>query len=115
MKNRDLLQKWMTESGINQNQLARLSGVPQPTIGRILSGKTHDPKNTTLAKLVAHLGHTLDELSSGQSLELREDKSTYNNAPTAEELDYILNYYRPLELKHRRMLKEIAYGFMKIT
>ena len=114
MKNRLLLKQWMDEAGLNQNQLARLSGVPQPTIGRILSGETYDPKNITLAKLVVHLGHTVDELNTGLSLQVRDEKSIYHTTPNADELDYIINYYRPLALKHQRMLKEIAQGFLKM-
>jgi transcriptional regulator with XRE-family HTH domain len=41
--------------GVGQSELSRRSGVPQPTISRILSGK-NVPETTTLSKLVAVLG-----------------------------------------------------------
>jgi transcriptional regulator with XRE-family HTH domain len=52
--------KWlshlMTETGETQYSLAAKSGVPQPTIQRILSGETKDPKANTVRKLLRALG-----------------------------------------------------------
>lgn len=45
------LRKLMAESGITQYKLSSLSGVPQPTIQRILSGESKNPKADTLGKL----------------------------------------------------------------
>jgi len=42
--------------GISQAELARLSKVPQPTIQRILSGETGDPRGSTIDKLRHALG-----------------------------------------------------------
>jgi transcriptional regulator with XRE-family HTH domain len=36
---------------LSQAELARMSGVPQPTIQRIISGETGDPRGSTMAKL----------------------------------------------------------------
>lgn len=41
---------------LSQAELARMSGVPQPTIQRIISGETGDPRGPTMAKLRRVLG-----------------------------------------------------------
>lgn len=41
---------------LSQAELARMSGVPQPTIQRIISGETGDPRGSTMAKLRGVLG-----------------------------------------------------------
>ncbi|MFL1404216.1 helix-turn-helix domain-containing protein [Marinobacter sp. M1N3S26] len=50
------LRKLMDKRGISQYKLASLSGVPQPTIQRILSGESKNPKADTLSKLSRALG-----------------------------------------------------------
>lgn len=42
--------------GLRQSDLARLSGVPQPTIYRIFNGERPDPQISTLNKLASALG-----------------------------------------------------------
>jgi len=44
------------DDDISQNELARRSGVPQPTIARILSGQHDEPKESTLRKLADYFG-----------------------------------------------------------
>lgn len=41
----------MAETGLNETQLGKRSGVPQPTINRILSGESASPRMPTIAKL----------------------------------------------------------------
>ena len=50
------LSQLMAETGETQYSLAAKSGVPQPTIQRILSGETKDPKANTVRKLLRALG-----------------------------------------------------------
>lgn len=52
----DLLQLLMQAHNDNQYTLAEKSGVPQPTIGRILSGKHADPRSTTVKKIASAYG-----------------------------------------------------------
>ncbi len=46
------------EQGISQRQLAALTGIKQPAIARLESGRTA-PNINTLKKLLAPLGYTL--------------------------------------------------------
>lgn len=54
------IKEWLNSEldarGLNVNQLSRISKVPQPTIFRILSGETKDPRSDTVAKLARALG-----------------------------------------------------------
>ena len=46
----------------SENALARLSGVPQPTIHRILAGHSRDPETATLEKLARYYKISLAEI-----------------------------------------------------
>ena len=50
--------KLREEKGVSQRQLAALTGIKQPAIARLESGRSA-PSITTIKKLLAHLGYTL--------------------------------------------------------
>lgn len=56
MEFKDWLQAEMDARGLDPSKLARISKVPQPTIFRILSGETKDPRTGTVKKLERALG-----------------------------------------------------------
>lgn len=56
MEFKDWLQEEMDARGLDPSKLARASKVPQPTIFRILSGETKDPRTGTVKKLERALG-----------------------------------------------------------
>jgi SOS-response transcriptional repressor LexA len=68
------LNELATSKDLSPTEIARRSGVPQPTVHRILSGQSEDPKVTILRKLAECLGTTLAELEGNSTSE--EDKST---------------------------------------
>lgn len=49
----------MSNAGVSQYALSKLTGVPQPTIQRLLSGETQNPKMDTLKKLADCVGEEL--------------------------------------------------------
>lgn len=59
---RDILENEMTRQGLNDYDLEEKSGVPQPTIQRIRSGKHGDPRSSTVKKLALGLGITEGQL-----------------------------------------------------
>lgn len=59
------LARLMREHDISQNELARLTNVPQPTIQRIISGESKEPRRSNLAKLAAYFGVTVAYLTAG--------------------------------------------------
>lgn len=58
----------MTKFNINETQLARECDLPQPTINRILSGKTPDPRLSTLAKIAERFQISMGQLLNDELL-----------------------------------------------
>lgn len=56
------IDKWMRARGLSEGALARLANVPQPTIHRIKSGESKDPRRENLAKIAKVFGRTVDDL-----------------------------------------------------
>ncbi|HVI60106.1 MAG TPA: S24 family peptidase [Luteimonas sp.] len=50
------------EGKLSENQLSRNTGVPQPTIHRILNGKVGDPRDGTVRPLAEYFGVTPEQL-----------------------------------------------------
>ena len=58
----------MHEKGLSEAALARQTSIPQPTLHKILSGKTSDPRISTLQLLADFFKITVDELMSQKGL-----------------------------------------------
>ena len=52
-------------SGLTTKEISKKSGIPEPTLEKLFSGATKEPKLTTLQPLVKCLGFSLDELDTG--------------------------------------------------
>lgn len=73
----------MSEREISANELARQTGVPQPTISRIVKGESKDPDTATLQPIAAWFGRTVAELR-GESVPdstLTESRTGYSPFP----------------------------------
>lgn len=57
-----ILEEYRTKRKLNQAQLSKLSGVPQPMISCIETGDVKNPTVKTLKKLAAALRCTVDDL-----------------------------------------------------
>ncbi|OGT63277.1 MAG: hypothetical protein A3E85_06010 [Gammaproteobacteria bacterium RIFCSPHIGHO2_12_FULL_45_12] len=57
----------MDERNITEAELARRTNIPQPTLHKILSGKTGDPRASTLKALADFFGVTIDMLLTGSA------------------------------------------------
>ncbi|MEB1136038.1 S24 family peptidase [Xanthomonas campestris pv. campestris] len=60
------LRSLMSVESLSENQLSRNTGVPQPTIHRVLSGRVSDPRDGTLRPLAEYFGVSVEELRTGQ-------------------------------------------------
>lgn len=58
----DNLRTLMRTEELSENQLSRNTGVPQPTIHRVLSGRVSDPRDGTLRPLAEYFGITVEQL-----------------------------------------------------
>ncbi|TDV43755.1 phage repressor protein [Pseudomonas graminis] len=72
------LRRKLTELGLSESEAGRRSGVPQPTINRILSGESSSPRRPTVEKLAKALKVSPDWLMFGG----REDRVDVNVEPT---------------------------------
>lgn len=75
------LKQLMKEQNLTANSLAEKSGVPQPTISRIINGSHGDPRTKTLEKLAAALNLSVHQLRDASDFDFivstqRDDGST---------------------------------------
>lgn len=68
------LARLMTQEGISQSALSRATGVPQPTINRILSQVTQDPRRDSMARLATYFGVPIDSLYSQPNAPIKTGK-----------------------------------------
>ena len=61
------LARLMKQEGISQSGLARATGVPQPTINRILSQVTQDPRRDSMISIANYFGVPLESLYGSSS------------------------------------------------
>jgi SOS-response transcriptional repressor LexA len=73
----DNLHRLMQVKGVSEAELARKSNIPQPTLHKILSGKTDDPRASTLRALASFFEISIDELLTGTA-------SLYQGASTTK-------------------------------
>ena len=96
------LYKQMQKHSINEAELARRTHIPQPTLHKILSGKTEDPRFSTLQQLAVFFGLTVDELVSGiQYSGKQKVSSRINSIPIISYRDCLkgLDYIGKLSIK----------------
>ncbi len=62
----DALKGMKQKSGMTTIQIAAGAGVPRPTLEKIFSGETKDPRLPTMQKVVHFLGYTLEDLYKDQ-------------------------------------------------
>ena len=65
------LQKLMKKTALNEADLSRQTGIPQATLHKILSGKTEDPRASTLKILSDFFDVSIDTLMFGNTKTIR--------------------------------------------
>jgi|TARA_B110000967_G_scaffold55613_1_gene57016 transcriptional regulator with XRE-family HTH domain len=64
----------MKLDGISQSGLSRATGVPQPTINRILSQVTQDPRRDSMISIANYFGVALESLYSSSTAQKTSKK-----------------------------------------
>ncbi len=77
----DLLRELMTSEGIGENGLARKTGVPQPTIHRILQRESLQPRKSTLQPIATYFNVPVELLISG--IHITDAEEDHSNSPNA--------------------------------
>lgn len=68
----------MEEKGWSEGELARRAGLRQPTVHRIITGESKDPRHGNLEKLAFTLGSTTEWLRRGKG---KKDRISKHNSP----------------------------------
>lgn len=71
-------------SGMTTKDVAEKSGVPEPTLEKVFSGATADPKVNTMWSIVHAMGFTLDDLYK-EDLNKKEKPSVSNDEELLDE------------------------------
>ena len=70
------LKKLKNESKLTTKQISDLSGIPESTISRVLSGQTDNPTFDTVCAIVKAMGGSLDKLVDPQADPVQSDVSS---------------------------------------
>lgn len=65
----EILSRLMQQHEVSENALARATGVHQPTIHRILTGESSDPKTGSLRPLADYFGISVAQLRGDEPLQ----------------------------------------------
>ena len=93
------LSKLMRDNNLSQSALSRATGVPQPTINRILSEVTREPRRDSVVRIANFFGITPESLyETGGSKSAR--------TPAAESVEEIYKRVAMLNVSERSELFE---------
>ena len=104
---KEKLEAEMARTGYSQYELAKLSTVPQPTIQRILSGETIDPKSLTVKKLSLAL-----DVSSSVLLDdagISESKASYEMGLTPDAIDLAKRYMKLPRQSQQKIIDYLSF------
>ena len=76
------LARLMKQEGISQSALSRATGVPQPTINRILSQVTQDPRRDSMISIANYFGVAVESLYGSSAAQ----KSTKKDPKAVEDV-----------------------------
>lgn len=74
------LRRLMSVKNISEAELARQTNIPQPTLHKILAGRTSDPRTSTIKLLANFFSVSIDTLISG--MPIIESPTTYSQVKT---------------------------------
>jgi transcriptional regulator with XRE-family HTH domain len=65
----EILSRLMQQQDVSEYALARVTGVPQPTIHRILTGESSDPRTGSLRPIATYFGVSVAQLRGDEPLQ----------------------------------------------
>ncbi|OGT26023.1 MAG: hypothetical protein A3I77_02890 [Gammaproteobacteria bacterium RIFCSPLOWO2_02_FULL_42_14] len=96
----NVLNQLLSNAGISEAKLGRIIGVPRATINRIASGRTPDPRASTLHAIAKYFNVTVDQLLGNQPIFQHTGSSiltgSYTSIPIIE-WDNVNNWNRILQ------------------
>ena len=114
---KDRLKTLQIKAGITYAEWSKLSGVPEPTIRKVLSGESPDPRFDTILKLVTSIGGSMDDIVAPQKeVEIENNavivlKDAYESRIDAlrERIEDIKKYAESLH-KDKKMLCAVVFA-----
>ena len=88
--------------------ISKLSGIPEATVRKILSGETADPRFETIVKLVASMGGSMDDIAGGKKESEIENNAVMILKDTYEtKISYLKDHMESLK-RDKKMLACVA-------
>jgi hypothetical protein len=76
------------DGSVNHNEVARRTGVPQPTVTRHLNGAVDSPRGANCLKFCRYFGVTMDQLAGNQKIPgLLPAETYYYQQPGRDQID----------------------------
>ena len=108
---KDYLNTLKIKGNFTYTDISKLSGIPEPTVRKIFSGETADPRFETIVKLVSSMGGSMDDIAGGKKeIEIENNavmvlKEAYESRIEAlrERIDDLKRYAESLH-KDKKML-----------
>lgn len=95
----DALKEMKRQSGKTTAQIAKESGIPEPTLEKLFAGATKDPKFPTLQKLVHYFGKTLNDLERDCEEGKKNEPTTLSDSELDNNLYNLLGQLKPTDLE----------------
>lgn len=57
-----MIETWMTARNLSEGDVSRGTKIPQPTIHRIVTGESRDPRRSNLEKIARFFGRPIEDL-----------------------------------------------------
>lgn len=107
----DELKKMKKESGLTTKEIAERSHLPEPTLEKLFSGVTKDPRLTTIQELVHFFGYTLDDLVPEYFVNKKSPALTETDTGDEDTgINVLVGYYHQLNESGQQELVDYAEG-----
>lgn len=97
----NLLSKYLTslkeKCGLTYEAIAEISGIPEPTIKKLVLGKTDNPGIDTVAPVIYAMGGSIDEAFTGKS---KDEVKEFSISSIKEMYEFQLAEHRKTEETH---------------
>lgn len=96
--------RWMRERKVSENELARATNVKQPTIHRIITGESRDPRRANLEKLARYFGRDVEDLFDPKA---KPAEDSFTKLPEDERLAKLVAEFARLKTEDVAVVERI--------
>lgn len=89
--------------------ISKLSGIPEATVRKILSGETADPRFETIVKLVSSMGGSMDDIAGGKKESEIENNAVMVLKDTYEtKIAYLVDHMESLKQDKKMLIRMVV-------